>query len=243
MRSTALVPALAAAVLAWADERRAEGRLLFHDLLVLARDALRDTTTCVPRAARRYRARADRRVPGHRPAADRDRGAARVVAIPTSRRRAWYDDPLCPTTRAGCSSSATRSSRSTGSAGPTSSSTGTRKTVFADTALHLTENFRTVASIVEFVNGALSAWMRPDAAGPSPTTCTLDAARSRSRRRPRRSCPIGDELDDAACSRDQRARGRRGRAGDRAGEARGLDGRATRDRRAFAPARYPTSRC
>ena len=38
---TALLPGLAASVLDWADERRSQGQLLFHDLLVLARDALR----------------------------------------------------------------------------------------------------------------------------------------------------------------------------------------------------------
>ena len=39
---TLLVPALASAVLDWAATRTSEGQLLFHDLLVLARDALRD---------------------------------------------------------------------------------------------------------------------------------------------------------------------------------------------------------
>ena len=48
---TALVPALAASVLDWADHRRRDGELLFHDLLVLA--AMRSvTTTCVRHVTR-----------------------------------------------------------------------------------------------------------------------------------------------------------------------------------------------
>ena len=62
----------------------APGRLEFHDLLVLARDVLRDPSTagrCAP-LARALHAPAARRVPGHRPDPGRARGAASPSADP-----------------------------------------------------------------------------------------------------------------------------------------------------------------
>ena len=121
---TALVPALAASVLAWADERKREGALLFHDLLVLARDALRNADVRVACHAAYERVLIDE-------FQDTDPLQIEIAVLLAS------PDPdvaspigattrCCPT-RGGCSSSATPSSRSTGSAGPTSSCTGTRK--------------------------------------------------------------------------------------------------------------------
>ena len=63
------------------DERRREGRLEFHDLLVLARTSAPGQRRRPRRAARAGTAAPDRRVPGHRPdpdrAGDADRGVGR----------------------------------------------------------------------------------------------------------------------------------------------------------------------
>ena len=123
---TALVPALAASVLAWADERKREGALLFHDLLVLARDALRNADVRVACHAAYERVLIDE-------FQDTDPLQIEIAVLLASSdpdiacTRSGTTTRFCPKTRGGCSSSATPSSRSTGSAGPTSSCTGMRK--------------------------------------------------------------------------------------------------------------------
>ena len=88
-------------------------------------------------AARALPAPADRRVPGHRPDPGRARGAARLGATRTTATRPWTE--IDGRARAGCSSSATRSSRSTGSGGPTSRRSSRRADALRRPApLHLT---------------------------------------------------------------------------------------------------------
>ncbi len=160
---TALVPAFAASVLEWADERMSEGQLLFHDLLVLARDALRHDDV-----------RAASRVAYERILIDefQDTDPLQIeiaVLLASSRpdiaSRAWWDDPLTPAD----------AGRLFFVGDPKQSIYRFRRAdvelyrraqkVFAHPALHLTENFRTVASIVDFVNGLFSEWMNePDTA-------------------------------------------------------------------------------
>ena len=69
-----------------AAERRAAGELEFHDLLVLARQMLRDPEKGRPSApaCTPLPPPADRRVPGHRPHPDRAGGAHRQPADPAS---------------------------------------------------------------------------------------------------------------------------------------------------------------
>ena len=106
-------------VLEAAQARRADGRLEFHDLLVLARNLLAGQRRRARDPAGALSAAAARRVPGHRPDPDRDRDAD----------RRWRRAPRRPTggrspcRRGRCSSWATRSSRSTGSGGRTSACT------------------------------------------------------------------------------------------------------------------------
>ena len=119
----------------------------------------------------------DRRVPGHRSPSDRDRSA------PASSRgdiadRAWSDDPLA----------AVDAGRLFFVGDPKQSIYRFRRAdidlyekaqhVFADPLLHLTENFRSVASIVGFVNSLFGPWMEsPDAVGQpayTPLTAYID---------------------------------------------------------------------
>ena len=106
-----------------AAARRREGRLEFHDLLVLARQLLRTSAAGAHGAARPLHATAHRRVPGHRPDPDRARGAARGER--GRRRRCPSDGRTSSSTTHVCSSSVTRSSRSTASGGPTSACSST----------------------------------------------------------------------------------------------------------------------
>ena len=87
--------------------KRRAGVVDFADLLVMARDLLRDDAAVRGDGARPLRRRARRRIPGHQPGAGRAGGADRRRVSPT-------------TTGRGCSSSAIASSRSTSSAAPTS---------------------------------------------------------------------------------------------------------------------------
>ena len=114
----------------------APAELEFHDLLVLARDAAaRPEHGAAVRAAlhERYQRPAARRVPGHRPDPDRAGRAhrRRRSRRPSGRRRGSELDGRRP---AACSSSATPSSRSTGSAGPTSRCSSRPATASAPTA-------------------------------------------------------------------------------------------------------------
>ena len=94
--------------------RRVHGKLDFLDLLLVARNLVRDHEARAARAPGPLHAPPRRRVPGHRPAAGRDPAPAR------GRRP---DRDLVHARRGPCrassSSSATRSSRSTASAAPT----------------------------------------------------------------------------------------------------------------------------
>ena len=95
-----------------------EGALDFLDLLLRARDLVRDDATVRRHFQAALHAHLRRRVPGHRSAAG---GAAPAARRRRSGRDRWrHGDPRCP---GSCSSSAIRSSRSTGSAAPTSAST------------------------------------------------------------------------------------------------------------------------
>ena len=94
MRSRRSSPALAASVLAWADERQREGALLFHDLLVLARDALRHEDVRVACHAAYERVLIDE-------FQDTDPLQIEIAVLLASSRpdiasRDWYDDPLLP---------------------------------------------------------------------------------------------------------------------------------------------------
>ena len=139
-----------------ADARRAAGRLEFHDLLVLARQVLRDPEqgpTVRRQPPRALPAPAARRVPGHRPDPDRA-GRAHRRRRPR-RRRGRPTGPTSRSTPVGCSWWATRSSRSTGSAGPTSppsSRPGDGSRPEGGGPVELTANFRTVDPIIDWVN-------------------------------------------------------------------------------------------
>ena len=101
------------------EERRRAGRLEFHDLLVLARDLLRDAR---PHGARRARTSATATLLldefQDTDPIQIELAVLHRVGDPTAGRRRVAE---CGRRRAACSSSATRSSRSTGSGGPTSS--------------------------------------------------------------------------------------------------------------------------
>ena len=102
-----------------ADERRRDGALEFHDLLVLARDAAarHHAPRCAPRCTARYQ----HLLLDEFQDTDPIQIELAVLLAPPTRRRAptpWRDARA--RRRAGCSSSATRSSRSTASAAPTS---------------------------------------------------------------------------------------------------------------------------
>ena len=153
----ALLPALASRVLRWADQRAAEGRLLFHDLLVLARDALRNHEVRAASRARYQRILIDE-------FQDTDPLQIEIAVLLASSRddiaaRGWSDDPLTPPD----------AGRLFFVGDPKQSIYRFRRAdidlyekaqdVFADRPLHLTENFRSVASIVRFVNSLFKPWM------------------------------------------------------------------------------------
>ena len=72
--------------------RAAKGRVTFHDLLVIARNLLRDDAAGPRRAGEPLPRPAARRVPGHRPAPDRPRDAHRRDSRPRPRsRRSWNE--------------------------------------------------------------------------------------------------------------------------------------------------------
>ena len=230
----ALLPALAARVLQWADERAAEGRLLFHDLLVLARDALRHDDVRAASRARYQRILIDE-------FQDTDPLQIEIAVLLASSRgdiadRAWSDDPLA----------AVDAGRLFFVGDPKQSIYRFRRAdidlyekaqhVFADPLLHLTENFRSVESIVGFVNALFRPWMEsPDAVGQpayTPLTAYIDD---------HDDSPsvgfVGDETTGVLAAEIRLRRGRRRGAGDRAGAARRVEGARREDRRA-SPADY-----
>ena len=168
---TALVPALAASVLDWADHRRRDGELLFHDLLVLARDALRHDDVRAACHAAYERILIDE-------FQDTDPLQVEIAVLLASSRpdiasREWFDDPLTPAD----------AGRLFFVGDPKQSIYRFRRAdvelyrraqdVFADPALHLTENFRTVASIVDFINTLFDSWMNDADAGAQPDYVAL----------------------------------------------------------------------
>ena len=160
----ALLPSLAATVLRWAEERAAEGRLLFHDLLVLARDALRDPDVRAACRDRYQRILIDE-------FQDTDPLQIEIAVMLASSRddiegREWSDDPLLSDDAGRLffvgdpKQSIYRFRRADIELYETA------QAVFARPPLHLTENFRSVASIVSFVNELFGPWMEsPDAIG------------------------------------------------------------------------------
>jgi ATP-dependent helicase/nuclease subunit A len=168
---TALVPALAASVLDWADHRRRDGELLFHDLLALARDALRHDDVRAACHAAYERILIDE-------FQDTDPLQVEIAVLLASSRpdiasREWFDDPLTPAD----------AGRLFFVGDPKQSIYRFRRAdvelyrraqdVFADPALHLTENFRTVASIVDFINTLFDSWMNDADAGAQPDYVAL----------------------------------------------------------------------
>ncbi|HTN80568.1 MAG TPA: UvrD-helicase domain-containing protein [Acidimicrobiales bacterium] len=152
-----ILPALAAKVVEWADARREAGQLLFHDLLVLARAALRDPDVRADCRDRYQRILIDE-------FQDTDPLQIEIAVLLASSRpdiaaRAWYDDPLTPED----------AGRLFFVGDPKQSIYRFRRAdidlyqhaqrVFATQAHHLTENFRTVESIVAVVNDLFSQWM------------------------------------------------------------------------------------
>ena len=167
----ALLPALASRVLRWAHERAAEGRLLFHDLLVLARDALRIGEVRAASRARYQRILIDE-------FQDTDPLQIEIAVLLASSRgdiaeRDWFDNPLA----------AADAGRLFFVGDPKQSIYRFRRAdidlyekaqaVFADRPLHLTENFRSVASIVRFVNSLFEPWMESSDAIGQPAYTSL----------------------------------------------------------------------
>ena len=137
------------------------GALDFLDLLLRARDLVRDSDDGARRVPGALHAPVRRRVPGHRSAAGRDPAAAR-------RRRSRRDatGARCGRRRASCSSSAIRSSRSTASAAPTSASTRRCASSCARhgaACVELRSSFRAVPEIQRAVNAAFAPLMTGDA--------------------------------------------------------------------------------
>ena len=196
---------LAATVLEWAAHGPARERCSSTTCSVLARDALRDpevrapvgngTSACSSTSSRT-------------PIRSRSRSRSLLASSrPDIADRRWDDDPLWRQMRGDCSSSVIRSSRSTGSAGPTSTCTERAQTVFADRRSHLTENFRTVESVVDFVNALFDAVDgRRAPRTPSRSTSPLTAhvpdhdtwADGGDDRRPRRDVPAAEVRADEA---------------------------------------------
>ena len=150
--------------------------------------------------------------------------------IPTSCRRDWDDDPLCP-----------RPGRLFFVGDPKQSIYRFRR---ADVELYrhakrcsptrratLTENFRTVESIVRWVNG-LFVGVMTEAAGSQPDYVKLTPHIPDHDPGPA-VVTIGEELALPPTAEVRGTRSRRGREGDRPGEARGMDG--ARVATAFVP--------
>ena len=129
-------------VLDAADERRAAGRLEFHDLLVRARDLIRDNAPVRRALADRYTHLLIDEFQDTDPLQ-----VELAVPRPTSPRR-WFD----ASNRASSSSSATPSSRSTGSAAPTSRCSSACAPTGPGQRHALTANFRSVPGILDWVN-------------------------------------------------------------------------------------------
>ena len=156
---TRLAPELIRFTLAWADERRRAGRLHFHDLLVLARNLLWNDTAVRRALAQRWSVLVIDEFQDTDPlqvelvfalaAADPTRLPGTVGGHRAGR-------------RAGCSSSATPSSRSTASAAPTSRCGTAPATSSATASCVSRQNFRSVDAILEWVNAGVPA---PDRRG------------------------------------------------------------------------------
>ena len=189
---------------------------------MLARELLRDPSTarrCAARCTTATTAPA-RRVPGHRPDPDRaGRAASPLEPTPTpaptgtSRRRR----------RAGCSSSATRSSRSTGSAAPTSACSSTARDRFGDDAGAAHHQLPHGRARLDWVNDVFGRPDRGQPTGASPPTsrstpdrdgCAGGPGRRAARRpQPTTDDPAADELrereaGDVAAAIAHRARRR-----------------------------------
>ena len=113
--------ALQRAIAGYEARKQRTGAVDFLDLLIRARDLVRDTPARPPRLPTPLPLPAGRRVPGHRPAAGGAAAAARRRRVAAPSRRP--PPSISPCDPARCSSSAIRSSRSTASAAPTSAST------------------------------------------------------------------------------------------------------------------------
>ena len=170
---TLLVPALASAVLEWAATRTHEGQLLFQDLLVLARDALRDPDVRAACRSRYERTLIDE-------FQDTDPLQIEIAVLLASSRpdivtRSWSDEPLA----------AADAGRLFFVGDPKQSIYRFRRAdidvyeraqeVFAREPLHLTENFRTVSSVVDYVNALFDPWMSTSPEGTQPEYVSLTA--------------------------------------------------------------------
>ena len=137
-------------VLDGATARAAAGTLEFHDLLVLARRLLATDAGARRRLHERYQRLLLDEFQDTDPI--QLEIAVRLTA-PTGRSAAPRHRRGCGRSPAGCSSSATRSSRSTGSGGPTSRRTSPRPTSSAPTTATLSANFRSTDAVIDWVNG------------------------------------------------------------------------------------------
>ena len=229
----------------FADERRRTGRLEFHDLLVLARDVLRTDPSV------RVRGRAS----ATRPLLldefqDTDPLQIEIaVLLADARRPDAGDEGSGPTWRsrpARSSSSAIRSSRSTGSAAPTSRVYHDAQHEFGLEPQSLVQNFRSVPGVARVREPRVRRAARGRRAG---VQAAARAPRGRARAARRRVAAIsvvvfGDSDDDEPDRRDPRARGSRGRrarpprSSAKAGPSLDPDDRRGRARRATT-----TSRC
>ena len=124
-----------------------------------------------------------RRVPGHRPDPDRARRAARVGAIPTRAPRRWTE---LPSTRAACSSSATRSSRSTASAAPTSRTFLAARDTLRRRPAAAHPQLPHRRAVIDWVNHVFGELIQPRPRARSPSTYALEAASATRRRGPGR---------------------------------------------------------
>ena len=157
-----------------AGARAADGTVEFHDLLVLARRLLSNHG---PRSAPHSTAGTSAccSTSSRTPTRSSSRSRCAWRRRPTIRR----SRPTGPTScrcPAGCSSSATRSSRSTGSAVPTSRSTSAPPTRSVPTAPRSRANFRSSAPVIRWVNHVFGALIeaQPDT---QPAFQPLDACR------------------------------------------------------------------